>query len=441
MPYRPRFHVAPPQGRLNDPNGLYLDGTTLHAFYQHDPAFPRRPKRIGWGHASADLRSLRWQHHPDALTPDTPYDRHGCYSGCAVRTEDGLRLYYTGNLKTEDGTRVPSQNLVHVHHPAGPEGGFYQRSPLNPLIPREHPGYTGHFRDPHITPITAEEAGDGGSAEQATARPRWRMLLGAQREEERGAVVVYESADLESWDWAGELRVEPAEAAPQDAFMWECPNLVPLRDEVTGERLHVLFLCPQRAGGDESGYIVGRLEGHTFHALRPYQRTDWGFEFYAPQAALDGDTALLLGWAGMPAQDESATLAAEGWVHTLTLPRRLSLHNHALRQRILLPDAPEQLPADEAYGPWQVWRRSLLDEAWSVEIEPGFSLTWSDGQLELRRGEETRLIPVAGGAESERPDNASQELNKNSIVLIIRDGNVVDIEVADGRFCATSHIF
>ena len=40
MTYRPKFHLSPPQGRLNDPNGLTLIGDELHVFYQHDPAFP-----------------------------------------------------------------------------------------------------------------------------------------------------------------------------------------------------------------------------------------------------------------------------------------------------------------------------------------------------------------------------------------------------------------
>jgi len=33
-PDYPCFHVVPPVGRLNDPNGLLIDGDTYHAFYQ-----------------------------------------------------------------------------------------------------------------------------------------------------------------------------------------------------------------------------------------------------------------------------------------------------------------------------------------------------------------------------------------------------------------------
>ena len=51
-PDYPRFHVVPPVGRLNDPNGLLVDGGTYHAFYQFSPFHPHR-KLVYWGHSSS----------------------------------------------------------------------------------------------------------------------------------------------------------------------------------------------------------------------------------------------------------------------------------------------------------------------------------------------------------------------------------------------------
>ncbi|MBC6829012.1 hypothetical protein CRD19_01000 [Corynebacterium sp. LK32] len=122
MTYRSNYHLSPPQGRLNDPNGLFVDGETLHVFYQHDPCFPHAPKRTGWGHASASLTTAeRWRHHPDALYPGMPYDKHGCYSGSAVVDGDDVWLFYTGNLKA-DGRRIPSQNRVRALDASAPRG-------------------------------------------------------------------------------------------------------------------------------------------------------------------------------------------------------------------------------------------------------------------------------------------------------------------------------
>lgn len=150
-PDYPRFHLAPPVGRLNDPNGLLADGDTYHAFYQFGPFHPHR-KLVHWGHASSqDL--LTWRHHAPAVLPDAPYDRSGAYSGgsadpgagrdrrCARRGP--FQIFYTGNLRdprTADRTStqalVTSTDLVRF---AKWEG--------NPLVERPE-GYTPHFRDP-----------------------------------------------------------------------------------------------------------------------------------------------------------------------------------------------------------------------------------------------------------------------------------------------------
>ncbi|QPK79559.1 glycoside hydrolase family 32 protein [Corynebacterium lizhenjunii] len=344
MSYRPRFHVSPPSGRLNDPNGMFLDGTDLHLFYQHDPGFPHAPKRTGWGHVVVDLTQPgRPRHFPDALYPDRPYDLHGCYSGGAVSDGDNIWLFYTGNLK-QDGRRIPSQNRVRVDN-LGPEGGFYIRDAANPLIPNHAPGYTGHFRDPMLT-----QDPTGG----------WRMVLGAQREDETGAVVVYYSADLQNWEFGGELRFsgvaaeyvsgEAAEDVP-GGYMWECPNLLRMRDTATGEDLDVLVICPQFPGRDECGYLVGRLRGLEFEVVRGYRPLDFGHAFYAPQLISYGEgQALMVGWMGLPGQDDTPTLSAEGWVHTLTLPRVLELADATLSQAPVWPSVPGEVTFRTAEG-------------------------------------------------------------------------------------------
>ena len=88
-------------------------------------AFHMRRRELGGGHASASLTTAeRWRHHPDALYPDMPYDKHGCYSGGAAVDGDDVWLFYTGNLKA-DGRRIPSQNRVRALAPSGPEGGIH----------------------------------------------------------------------------------------------------------------------------------------------------------------------------------------------------------------------------------------------------------------------------------------------------------------------------
>ena len=99
-PWRMGFHLMPPAGWLNDPNGLCQLGDTYHVFHQYSPDWPRQGAPRGWGHFwSHDL--VHWQggSRGFAIAPDTADEASGAYSGCAAPFEGGARLYYTGNVK------------------------------------------------------------------------------------------------------------------------------------------------------------------------------------------------------------------------------------------------------------------------------------------------------------------------------------------------------
>lgn len=421
--YRPRFHITPPQGRLNDPNGMFLDGDTLHVFYQHDPAFPEWAKRTGWGHASAQLDELVWMHHPDALYPDAPYDLHGCYSGGAARGDDGqVYLFYTGNLKV-DGDRIPSQNAVTAEGFSGPMGGVYRRVKQNPLINGPEDGFTGDYRDPMVT-------------KDPTGESVWRMVIGAQREDKTPAVALYRGDNLLEWQFAGALEFDTTNAAlggspdiVPGGFMWECPNLITLRDQETGEDLDVLIICPQGleartdghgtthyASSDQCGYIVGKLRGTTFEVLRGFTEIDYGHQFYAPQVIAHGEGALMVGWMGLPAQDETPTVHAEGWVHCLTTPRQLTLVGHELRQELLTPAAANVLRVAAAKGVEVVLVDATGHQGFSVSVSEQES-----GQLVLRidLNGDVRQVPVSPGE-----------------LVVYVDGCAVEITAGDGQVAA-----
>ncbi|MCQ9370081.1 glycoside hydrolase family 32 protein [Corynebacterium sp. 35RC1] len=424
-PHRPKFHVSPPQGRLNDPNGMFVDGDTLHVYYQHDPAFPFGAKRTGWGHASAKLDELVWTHHPDALYPDAPYDLHGVYSGGAARDDDGqVYLFYTGNLKV-DGERIPSQNIVPAVGYGDPMGGIYRRSEHNPLIARQEPGFTGHFRDPMVT-------------KDPTGQSKWRMVIGAQREDETPAVALYRGEDLFHWEFAGALEFSIDHAQPGSApdlvpggFMWECPNLITLCDEETGEDLDVLIMCPQGlapitdaqgnthyASSDQCGYLVGRLHSTTFEVLRGFSELDFGHQFYAPQVTAYEQGALLVGWMGLPAQDDTPTVTEEGWVHTLTTPRMLRLRGGRLFQELLLPkEALVHREEITGEGAWE-----LYDAAGAA----GLKVSVADGALSLDVAGDVRqcALPEQGGE-----------------LVIYADGCAVEVTAGGGAVALASAVF
>lgn len=414
MTYRPTFHLSPPQGRLNDPNGVTLIGDQLHVFYQHDPCFPHGAKRTGWGHAVTTIGGEeglgQWRHLPDALYPDFLYDTHGCYSGSSVVHDGEVMLFYTGNVK-EDGRRLTTQNLVRVEDLEGPMGGVYHRAPENPLIDGAALGFTAHYRDPHVT------QNEDGS---------WRMVLGAQREEERGAVVLYESPDLLNWSFVGALQFEGLDPRVEAAYMWECPNLLRMRDHATGQWREVLVLCPQYPGSDECGYVVGTLDGLWFRVESQFRPLDFGHQFYAPQMVAEGDgDALLLGWMGLPARDDTPTLQAEGWVHQLTLPRRLQLVDGQLRTELLLPTDPAGMVVHREVLGGQPCEADLVDDAGGV----GAHVAWRPG--DAGRG----TVSVTVGDDERSAECAQGEL------VVCADGAALEVVAGGGEVAFSSAVF
>lgn len=386
--YRPRFHLTPAIGRLNDPNGVYLDGDTLHVYYQHDPQWPSGKKRTGWGHATTTHADPHWSHLPDALAPLTDFDQDGCYSGSAVVVDGDLELFYTGNAKP-GGVRRATQNLVTVSGRHRPDGGSHLRFAGNPLIEGPAPGFTAHFRDPHVT------LRDG----------QWVMALGAQREDNTGHVVLYTSRDRRQWSFLGPIEFDLSDASPGFApdllpagYMWECPNLLSMTDTSDGQTYDVLIVLPQGMpqsypAADACGYFVGHLDGTTFQVTRGFSLLDFGHEFYAPQVASNSDEALLIGWMGLPAQDDHPTIS-EGWVHALTVVRRLELIDGQLLQHPWPSISPA--PATSDYGPVAVWRGSLLSgDTLKLKDDAGAELAQLHvgDELELTRAGDTRVAP------------------------------------------------
>ena len=463
-PDYPVVHVVPPVGRLNDPNGLLVDGGTYHAFYQFSPFHPHR-KLVYWGHASStDL--AHWEHHEPTIIPDSSYDASGAYSGNAVVLEGeelasapnaaAYQLFYTGNLKDPlTDERTASQCLV-----TSSDLVSFAKWPDNPLIPTHAEGYTAHFRDPQVF--------------RDPDRPgEYRMVLGVQRRDETGAAVIYRSSDLVSWELEGELGFPQADGAFDSfGYMWECPGLVRVLDETTGEPWDVLIWCPQGISPQREGfenifpcvYTVGHLVGTELRDCRgEFHEVDRGFEFYAPQVFArrpsEPGPVLMSGWAGNASQDDQPSIEPDGgtggWVHALTVPRVLSLRGGRLIQRpaLALPqDAaspalvgqrlePGEHPVAELAGQ-RSWHLSLQAEPatrarWGVRIgspQCHVEITLEDGALRVCRAT-SRYTRHGARRTVTLPQGCAPRLE------ILHDRSITEVFVGDGDLAFTLRSF
>ena len=124
---RPLFHVTPPVGWMNDPNGFSVYNGKVHLFYQYHP-YSTEWGPMHWGHqVSDDL--IRWEQLPVAIAPDTIYDAEGCFSGTAIEKDGEHVLIYTSVMKNPDGDGVLQNQSIAVG-----DGVTYKKIQNNPVV-------------------------------------------------------------------------------------------------------------------------------------------------------------------------------------------------------------------------------------------------------------------------------------------------------------------
>ncbi|CAG9296806.1 glycoside hydrolase family 32 protein [Celerinatantimonas diazotrophica] len=311
--WRPSYHIAPPYGLMNDPNGFSYFNHQYWLFFQWNPSGCEHVNKH-WGlMTSTDL--VHWQQQPFKMAPTHWFDKDGCYSGSGLVEKGGLSLFYTGNVRHGE-LRESYQCLVTTE-----DGQQYLNQ--GPLWTKQLEDFTGHVRDPKVFYVNQQR----------------RMWLAAQNRDLKGGVAVLDETAEGTWQLRGHYFNPIGWANDQLGYMWECPDRLQFGDQV------VLVCCvqgincsdPYSSNENLSGFF--QIEEDADGEIRftsDYLLLDHGFEFYAPQSIVDpqGQT-ILIGWMGLPDDPEQPSVANEQWCGQLTMPRVCQWENGALRQRPL----------------------------------------------------------------------------------------------------------
>lgn len=411
------YHLEPPAGLLNDPNGLAWYGGEYRVYFQWNKFAKDHSYKEWGGFSSPDL--LHWQFHGSALLPDQPYDQHGVYSGSACVIDGRLCLYYTGNYKA-DGLRVSRQCLAVTE-----DGRRYLK--LGPVL-ETPPDYTAHFRDPDVF------RGQNG---------QYFMVAGAQRQSGKGALALASSPDGMHWQYRHTL------ATSERYEMIECPNLFLLNGQ------YILLYCPQARDNATdtclSSYAAykpvafdeaaGTLTPADADLDRGWARMDGGFDFYSPQTLVDGrGRRLLFGWMSrMEEAEEKVFSAGAPSVHCMTMPRVLRWRDGRLYQQ----------PPQELYslleGPFEP--EALASRTFWLGIRglPGtkpFRLTLHGGEAALafdpaaRTLTFTRIAWLTG-----RPESKVCPLEALHSLEVWSDHSSLEIFVNGGSMVLSSRIY
>ena len=180
--WRQKFHVQPVMGLMNDPNGFSYYNGEYHLFYQWFPLGTFHGLKYWYHTSSKDL--VFWQNQGIAIEPGHPHDAYGAYSGSGIVKDGKLCLMYTGNARDEEWNRQSYQCMAVMDR----DGSITKLD--KPLIDHVPDGYTEHFRDPKVW----------------QDKDKYRFVIGAQRIDQTGAAVVYESSDLLVWEFKGRFK-------------------------------------------------------------------------------------------------------------------------------------------------------------------------------------------------------------------------------------------
>ncbi|ATZ21060.1 glycoside hydrolase family 32 protein [Mesoplasma coleopterae] len=308
--YRPTYHIAPPNGLLNDPNGLvYVDGEH-YIHYQWSPLQPYH----GMKHWRL-VKTKDFVNYDDlgvSIIPTEEFERTGAFSGSAFKEKDGVKIYYTGNIE-ENGEMIEEVQI---------KADFIDEKIVNKRVVVEHDKnlFTPHVRDPKIFEYENNKY----------------MIFGAQcKADMLGGLVFYKTDDMEKYTFD---RILKPSLDQTYGYMWECPNL----DYLEGK---MLFMQSSEGWfNEENPYELNSsrnvvytqidkldFENNKLNEKSILKTMDFGHDFYAPQTYWVDKKLLMIGWLG--AVDVQYPTDEYSWHSMLTIPRELSWSKEILVQK------------------------------------------------------------------------------------------------------------
>jgi beta-fructofuranosidase len=373
----PRYHLRPPTGYVNDPNGPVRVNGRWHLYFQytHDTV---RTGSVVWGHASSD-DLVNWRYHRPALSPQ-PYspDRNGCWSGNTVLTGDKVRAFYSGSRHGHPYQSVLSAESV--------DGGESFGPPSQVVVDPDPSEQVAQFRDPFVW----RENG------------RWSMLVGAGAVPGGPSARFYTSGDLENWDYHGPFTT-PAERTDL-GDMWECPQLLSFGDH---EALLVSAYEFERKGPNRVLAVTGRRLGDQLHPGW-IGEVDAGPNFYATSVLRDSGEGPLM-WAWVTEGRAAEWTHAADWSGMISLPRTVRLSPDGrlasapvealarLRQEEIGPSVPAQFEVELALSghrgePTTMSLGTAIGERLDLVVD------WAAGQVRVDRDKASRDPRAHGGS-------------------------------------------
>lgn len=345
--YRPKYHMSPRVGWMNDPNGLIYKDGTYHLYYQANP-FGVEPGKMLWSHfVSKDL--IEYKDLGVALCPTEKGEN--AFSGGAIEINNEFHIYYTLHVNKKephvvriDGkdknlmikhslNEVDNEACKHeprivedesdkseeVYHSISMDGMRYETGKKvfdNSTLPENYSRID--FRDP--SPIMID--GD-----------YYLFLGGRDMKLDQGLIVVLKAKDLDHYEY--DFTIGPFKEL---GFMGECPCF----RRVGNKDVLIASGCsPYRDGNNfknmnSSVFIVGKLDLKNKKMDVDYiKEIDKGDSFYAPQFISGTEEPTMIGWFEMWEKHYPTKRLGHGWVGAFSIPRVLKEKDGQIYQTVI----------------------------------------------------------------------------------------------------------
>lgn len=405
--YRLKYHMAPPVGWMNDPNGLiYFDGE-YRLYYQAYP-FGSTNGVMHWGgFVSNDL--VNYGDLGVVIAPDC--NGENIFSGGAVEKDGKIFALYTRHYehygeKSEEIYLATSCN--------GKDfdlcGKVFDNETLPENISRVD------FRDPCPAKI-----GD-----------KYFVFVGGKDINTNRGLIVVLGGELTNLQY--KFTIGPFYELGD---MGECPSYC----KVDGKDVIVASGCNVAQRGNDfknvnsSVFIVGDIDFENGNMNVDFIREiDKGDTFYAPQFISGAKTPTMIGWFEMWGKRYPTHEWGHGWAGAFTVPRQLGIEDGTIIQTpVKSLEKYERNAADGAIPKCADIRLNFSGEGKvTLKAENGEVVVGSDGGIYL----DTERANNLGGC-VRRTDGTYAR----SVVRILLDVSGIEIFISGGRETISSRIY
>lgn len=412
--YKLKFHMMPPVGWMNDPNGLVKFEDNYHLFYQYYP-YESKWGPMHWGHfVSKDL--ISYEDVDVALAPTNQEVESGCWSGGAFVKDDTLNLIYTRHYELND---FKSQQQCIATSTDGLQ--FTKREkPLfnNDELPENIS--KSDFRDPFVF----------------YKNGYYYMLVGGKLNTDEGIIVVLKSMKLD--DFKFDFIIGPYYELGN---MGECPAY----HNVDGMDIIVASGCAVKQKGNNykncnsSVYLAGKLdlENKKFDIVK-IEEIDKGDTYYAPQFISNNDEPIMIGWMEMWGKEYPTAKMNHNWIGALSIPRKLSWKNNTLYQE----------PIDSIKGYYKNTYKyeegkikSISDITISAKDYFSIKFNGDNGCFEIGNNEHGVYLDTTGSNNLNETLRHTNDNYKEVKVRVLLDKSSVEMFINDGVETITSRVY